>query len=83
MGRCVAVTVPSIQIGGQRFRFARMRRNADGATAGDRFDALLPTPNTFGIARGGIENDNCISHTGKYRRALIFSSNSGCVTSQG
>ena len=50
---------------GQRFRFARMRRNADGATAGDRFDALLPIPKTFGTARGGIENDNCISHTGK------------------
>src|SRR5438445_11610251 len=42
-----------------------MRLNSDGAHEGDRFDALLPIPKTFGTARGWIENDNCISHTGK------------------
>jgi len=42
-----------------------VRCNADWAAAGDRFDALLPVPEIFGAACGWIENDNCISHTGK------------------
>src|SRR5437667_588659 len=33
------------------------------------------------IACGGIENDGRIVHAKKYERALIFSSNRGCVTS--
>src|SRR5207249_6614855 len=50
---------------GQRFRPARMRRNSDRASAGNRFDAVLPISKRFGTSCRRIENDNCISHTGK------------------
>jgi hypothetical protein len=50
---------------GQRFRFALVRCNADWAIAGDRFNALLPIPETLRVACRWIENDNCISHTRK------------------
>jgi hypothetical protein len=50
---------------GQPLRFAGMRRDADGAIASERFDALLPAPDVFRAARRRIENDNRISHKEK------------------
>src|SRR6266568_4787495 len=67
---------------GHRLRFARARRRAQEAARSNRFDTFLPAFRLFASC-DRIENDNGITHTKQQEKALIFSSNWGCVTSPG
>ena len=62
----------------ERFRFAGTRGGAYHAAASDRFDPRAPTLR-FLTSRGRVENDDGVTHN--WDKALIFSSNWGCVTS--
>jgi hypothetical protein len=66
----------------ERFRLASLRGKANRPMSDDRFDSILPVPDTFKISRGGIENNNYVTHTIKELQ-LMYSSQPIVMLSDG